>query len=215
MVSVNQCTHKTQKMEGDFGIPLSQLLASHGHERTYKIPTFQRPYKWGAGRVVTMCKMIWRESQAEPSAALFLGAIITADMSRTRSVFDVVDGQQRLTSYVLLAAAARRKYEALSPSAGDTAALRLLRDYQRAGDQFFPTELWRGAASFRMVNARPDRQKQWELLFDKESGYEPVAPLEDPRPSVDVVGQYAVNYQALYSELDETLGKLPDIVEQR
>ena len=170
-------------MATTFGTSLyGELGARH---RTLNIPHFQRPYKWQPDRVVTMAKLIWAESQQRPSSETFIGTIITAARATERDI-DVIDGQQRLTSFAILAAAARRAFNNSVPGLVTRAHLRSI-------DQAFSSALWYdecdgGSKSFRMVNVRPERQRQWEKLFDGDG--EPV----DPGVLGGFEDQYAINY---------------------
>lgn len=88
----------------------------------YMIPDYQRPYKWENEQV----DMLWddiNEAFQNGEENYFLGSIITAkpgDGDRYRYV-DVVDGQQRLTTLMILFCVVRDLYPALNEDAGDEA----------------------------------------------------------------------------------------------
>ena len=76
----------------------------------YLIPVFQRDYSWTAEQ----CDQLWQDvlavADAPPDARHFLGAIVYApadDASAALPRWLLIDGQQRFTTVVLLAAALR------------------------------------------------------------------------------------------------------------
>jgi uncharacterized protein with ParB-like and HNH nuclease domain len=76
----------------------------------FHIPFYQRPYSWG----VEDCDALWndlvRHFESDPESPYFLGVIVLATNTdgtfkikdNTDSPFDVIDGQQRLTTLSLL-----------------------------------------------------------------------------------------------------------------
>lgn len=93
--------------------PLDQLFSAGS---TYRIPSYQRPYSWESlgksdrdSQVNQMWNDLWvffSENQ-DNSTEYFLGSmVIIADPKKSRT-FEVIDGQQRLTTLILLLAAMR------------------------------------------------------------------------------------------------------------
>lgn len=77
----------------------------------YKIPQYQRPYKWENDQVDKLWGDIY-EAYENSEENYFLGSIITAkprDDEKSTYV-DVVDGQQRLTTLMILFCVVRDKY---------------------------------------------------------------------------------------------------------
>lgn len=80
---------------------------------TYVIPAYQRPYSWRAlgksdktNQVNQMWDDLWSFFEENPDdKEYFLGSMVVIE--RKRRVFEVVDGQQRLTTLTLLYAAIR------------------------------------------------------------------------------------------------------------
>ena len=75
----------------------------------YQIPVYQRPYKWGDDEI----DKLWADiveiyKNEEPN--YFLGSIITAPPEKNARYLDVVDGQQRLTTLIILMATIRDLY---------------------------------------------------------------------------------------------------------
>lgn len=71
----------------------------------YRIPRFQRPYSWGAEQL----EEFWTDTIVESTSEYFIGAIIV--FTRTDDRFDVVDGQQRMTTLTVIMAALRDAFD--------------------------------------------------------------------------------------------------------
>lgn len=71
----------------------------------YEIPPYQRPYSWERENVQQMLDDVWEAFQAK-DPEYFIGSLITIERERDR-LYDVVDGQQRLTTLNLIFAALR------------------------------------------------------------------------------------------------------------
>src|SRR6266480_3179940 len=71
----------------------------------YEIPPYQRPYSWGRENVQQLLEDVWEAYEAEDSE-YFIGSLITIERERDHR-YDVVDGQQRLTTLNLIFARLR------------------------------------------------------------------------------------------------------------
>jgi hypothetical protein len=71
----------------------------------YEIPPYQRPYSWEKENVQQLLDDIWEAYTANDSE-YFIGSVITIERERDRR-YEVVDGQQRLTSLNLIIARLR------------------------------------------------------------------------------------------------------------
>lgn len=72
----------------------------------YQIPRYQRPYKW----VDEQIDKLWddlTEAYENGTESYFLGSVITASPQDNSSYLDVVDGQQRVTTLMILFAVIR------------------------------------------------------------------------------------------------------------
>lgn len=88
--------------------------------RKFVIPDFQRPYKWDQEK----CEILWqdltgffeeRKPHENPDQEYYLGTIVTCqseDSAKSREL-QVIDGQQRLTSFLLLLRAFYKKLEGM------------------------------------------------------------------------------------------------------
>jgi hypothetical protein len=85
-----------------------------GTSRTFKIPSYQREYAWGQEQIESLCEDL-REFHESGDNYYLLGQLILAKNQDQDSVLyplAVVDGQQRLTSILLLLAALRDALQA-------------------------------------------------------------------------------------------------------
>src|SRR5690242_4146061 len=74
----------------------------------YRVPRFQRPYSWG----IAEAEDFWQDTLVESTGSYFIGSFVMFPFGESR--FDIVDGQQRLTTITLLLAGIRnalRKYD--------------------------------------------------------------------------------------------------------
>lgn len=66
----------------------------------YEIPAYQRPYSWEKGNVEHLLDDVW-EAFAADDEEYFIGSLITIEREKGL-LYDVVDGQQRLTTLNLI-----------------------------------------------------------------------------------------------------------------
>lgn len=79
-----------------------------GNDLTYEIPSYQRPYSWSArgksdkdNQVNTMWSDLIEHFETKPDEIYFMGSMVLVGGSTNRT-FQVIDGQQRLTTLTLL-----------------------------------------------------------------------------------------------------------------
>ncbi|MDV6344066.1 DUF262 domain-containing HNH endonuclease family protein [Nitrosomonas sp. Is37] len=86
-------------------------LFSEMQDRKFIIPDFQRPYKWD----VEKCETLWNDvenftvTDAKTNSDYFLGTIVSY-INKEKNL-EIIDGQQRVTSFFLLLRAFYRKLE--------------------------------------------------------------------------------------------------------
>jgi len=90
----------------------------------YRVPRFQRPYSWTQANV----EDFWTDTIVESEADYFIGSIIV--FPSKEDTYDIVDGQQRLTTITILLATLRNTYE----SHGLTALAKGLHTYVERPD---------------------------------------------------------------------------------
>lgn len=89
--------------------------------KTYVIPEYQRPYRWEENE----CDTLWTDvvnfytALKEPKAPqeYFLGTIVTCTDEYNANEIDIIDGQQRITSLLLLLRAFRKKLQEMQEDA--------------------------------------------------------------------------------------------------
>lgn len=92
--------------------------------KKFIIPDFQRPYKWD----IEKCETLWNDivyffENESPNADYFLGTIVTAENETGNP--EVIDGQQRLTSFFLLLRAFYKKLEEMPENDDDVLGLKM------------------------------------------------------------------------------------------
>ncbi len=104
---------------GDMFIPKSlNIKQIFGNaDVLYQIPRYQRPYRWVDEQVDKLWNDLF-ESYKESINNYFLGSIILAKNSDQEPYWDVVDGQQRLTTLIIFMCVARDLYPDISKSDG-------------------------------------------------------------------------------------------------
>ncbi|MDH0611945.1 MULTISPECIES: DUF262 domain-containing HNH endonuclease family protein [unclassified Agrobacterium] len=83
---------------------ISQILTE---QIRYEIPPYQRPYSWEKGNVEQLLDDVWEAYEAGDEE-YFIGSLITIERQKG-VLYDVVDGQQRLTTLNLIFAKLREK----------------------------------------------------------------------------------------------------------
>ncbi len=83
-------------------ITLEELFCDGNEERFFRVPDYQRSYSWGSVHRRDLLQDI--EDQMKHGEIHFTGTVVAALPSAAGSPYEIVDGQQRLTSLVLLIA---------------------------------------------------------------------------------------------------------------
>lgn len=74
----------------------------------YRIPNYQRPYVWGKDQICELLDDITTAYQKDKNSEYFLGSLVLQDRNNPNfKEFDVLDGQQRLTTLFLITAVIR------------------------------------------------------------------------------------------------------------
>jgi hypothetical protein len=84
----------------------------------YQIPIYQRPYKWGTDQVEKLWEDLF-EAFENDEPNYFLGSVITAKPQETSNYLDIVDGQQRLTTLLILFCCYRDTFPNINSSAAE------------------------------------------------------------------------------------------------
>ncbi|MBK8620253.1 MAG: DUF262 domain-containing protein [Saprospiraceae bacterium] len=87
-------------------------LLSDMQGKKFVIPDFQRPYKWEKEKCETLWKDITDFFENDPiDSDYFLGTIVSAENDDKNP--EIIDGQQRLTSFFLMLRAFYKKLEGM------------------------------------------------------------------------------------------------------
>lgn len=95
-----------QKIESD------KLFVKDIFKKWYRIPEYQRPYVWGSDQVIEMLDDVYRAHESSPDTQYFLGSMVLKKSDKHEGTtkyeeYDLLDGQQRLTTLFLITAVVR------------------------------------------------------------------------------------------------------------
>lgn len=95
-----------QKIDSD------KLFVKDVFQKWYRIPEYQRPFVWGSDQVIELLDDVYRARQSNPDSQYFLGSMVLKksnkeDGDTKYEEYDLLDGQQRLTTLFLITAVVR------------------------------------------------------------------------------------------------------------
>ena len=80
-----------------------QIYLESQEAKTYMIPVYQRNYAWEEDEITALIKDVYDSACKNPKAPYYIGTLVT--FKRGDSEYEVIDGQQRLTTiYIILKA---------------------------------------------------------------------------------------------------------------
>lgn len=97
----------------DTNIKYSDHSISSAFKDHYLVPDYQREYVWTGEQVEQLLSDLLEAYEADSGKPYFLGTIVTYD---TGSQFELIDGQQRLTTFFLMLCAVKHIYCAAGES---------------------------------------------------------------------------------------------------
>ncbi len=69
----------------------------------YQIPIYQRPYQWGKEQCEELLNDLFENYEDHGEDDYFCGSLVLIQSDESNKTYDVVDGQQRLSTFILLA----------------------------------------------------------------------------------------------------------------
>ena len=78
----------------------------------FRIPLYQRPYAWEEAQVTQLLSDLHQAFSEDPEADYHIGILSVAPTSDDSARFDLIDGQQRITSLMLIGKAAKAYFDA-------------------------------------------------------------------------------------------------------
>ncbi len=134
---------------------IKQIYLESQLPRTYVVPVYQRNYAWEQEEISMLVKDVHDSFTKDPASSYYIGTLVT--FKRNDTEYEVIDGQQRLTTiYILLNALgikpitnkltySARKISASTignlhnyPNLGDTVDMGIQRGYRFAEDAIDP-----------------------------------------------------------------------------
>ena len=149
----------------------------HAQDRTFReiignsiqfiVPVFQRDYKWGREQWQRLWDDINRVGSGKINAGHFLGSLVQIDTGKTTpslSSWLVIDGQQRLATLTLLAAALRDHINSIELEEGQSSLTVELLD-----DHFLKNRHGKGDEGYKLTLRRTDNATLHALVDGKYS----------------------------------------------
>ncbi len=69
----------------------------------YQIPIYQRPYQWGKEQCKELLNDLFENYEDYRENDYFCGSLVLIESDKVNKIYDIVDGQQRLSTFILLA----------------------------------------------------------------------------------------------------------------
>ena len=79
---------------------VSILEIYNGEKATYEVPIYQRNYAWGQDEISTLIQDVYDAYSKNTKTIYFIGTLVS--FHKGESIFEVIDGQQRLTTINLV-----------------------------------------------------------------------------------------------------------------
>lgn len=88
----------------DYLNPFSSSLEDLLKDKFFEIPVYQRPYSWDIPQISVLLNDLFGEFEADSSNKYYVGNIITTSSNTIHNIstVDIIDGQQRITSFILI-----------------------------------------------------------------------------------------------------------------
>lgn len=174
--------------------------------KQFAVPIFQRRYSWEKKH----CQRLWEDvlnlGQSHTDRFHFIGSIVYIDpkvnaASRVREL-QVIDGQQRLTTLILLLAALSRAVEARSKDIGITPEE--LSDYYlnvRRDDELRYKKLLTEHDKDTLIQLLDGNSEEWFRITDRNQDENLVQLLEDEELPANAAPRLIENYRFFETEL--------------
>lgn len=175
---------------------ISKLL-SEMQNKTFIIPDFQRPYKWD----IEKCETLWNDienftlTDAKDGADYFLGTIVSYINEDKNQ--EIIDGQQRITSFFLLLRAFYKKLE-LMVEDDDVIGLK---------NQLAPCIWDINPISQRVSDKSKIHIKSLVATEEDNDTFHKI--LETGEINIEATDRYSINYRFFKSKCDEYAGLNP------
>jgi uncharacterized protein with ParB-like and HNH nuclease domain len=89
-------------------IDSDKIFIKNAFEWWYRVPDYQRPYVWGSDQVIDLLDDVTEWMLVRPENEYFLGSIVLQEHSdKGITEFDLLDGQQRLSTCLMIYAVGR------------------------------------------------------------------------------------------------------------
>lgn len=126
----------------------------------YIIPIYQRNYAWGDTEIELLLTDLENAKQRDPNKNYYIGSLVVA--KRPDDKFEVIDGQQRLTTFTLLANYLKRKYPTLALPTQPNVSFEFRQDSDTALKQLFDNDnVKNNELLTNFLQAKQSIEKHW------------------------------------------------------
>lgn len=178
---------------------LLSLSDSTNVDKLYVIPEYQRPYRWGLNE----CDTLWtdiknffidKKKNGDVPREYFIGTIVTCTDESNKSEINIIDGQQRITSMLLLLRAFYFKLEHMKMEwPNDDEILGLMQQIEPC--------IWKVDKMSRKVKDRTQLKVDSRVALDKDNDiFKSILCTGDKRDSKSA---YATNYSFFLEECEK------------
>lgn len=119
-------------------IKYSSMNVQNCFKNFYLVPDYQREYVWGEAQVNQLLSDLLESYQADSKKEYFLGNVVV--FQNEESFYELIDGQQRTTTFFLMLCAFRQLYKELGLDESILSSLVFEKKFNAAGD---PVEHYR------------------------------------------------------------------------
>ena len=95
----NQCNKMNTKTQSNKAIALLNIDEIFNSSTQYKVPMYQRGFAWDKNQ---LAELIFDIKNSKINKKYFLGTLTVYRLSEKDDVYEVIDGQQRLTALFLI-----------------------------------------------------------------------------------------------------------------
>jgi hypothetical protein len=136
-------------------------------QTTIVVPVYQRQYRWDIGGCEQLLADVRAAADSDTRAMHFIGSILSAAAPRSDAAeLVLIDGQQRVTTLMLLIAALHHTVRESDPALADDLARVLVRTDDPSRTKLRPHREWADVFEDVVLDRRPSDRDRTESRFD-------------------------------------------------
>lgn len=134
---------------------------------TIVVPVYQRQYRWDIGGCEQLLSDVRAAADADPGSTHFLGSILSSANTAGDARLVLIDGQQRITTIMLLVAALHHTLRADDPGTADELERVLVRESAPGRTKLVPHRAWADVFESIVLDRRTrgDRDSRFDANY--------------------------------------------------